>query len=61
MLYGQVDYPYGEPLRKPEMKEENPIRLYAISEGRCEKYRWIGKSISIRNKNYMMKELRRSL
>ena len=30
--YGQVDYPYGEPLRKPEMKEGNPIRLYTISE-----------------------------
>ena len=32
MLYGQVDYPYGEPLWKPEMKEGNPIRLYTISE-----------------------------
>ena len=32
MLYGQVDYPYGEPLCKPEMKEGNPIRLYTISE-----------------------------
>ena len=30
MLYGQVDYPYGEPLWKPEMKEGNPIRLYTI-------------------------------
>ena len=29
---GQVDYPYGEPLWKPEMKEGNPIRLYTISE-----------------------------
>ena len=32
LLYGQVDYPYGEPLWKPEMKEGNPIRLYTISE-----------------------------
>ena len=32
LLYGQLDYPYGEPLRKPEMKEGNPIRLYTISE-----------------------------
>ena len=32
LLYRQVDYPYGEPLWKPEMKEENPIRLYTISE-----------------------------
>lgn len=32
MLYGQVDYPYGEPLWRPEMKEGNPIRLYTISE-----------------------------
>lgn len=27
-----VNYPYGEPLWKPEMKEGNPIRLYTISE-----------------------------
>ena len=32
LLYGQVDYTYGEPLCKPEMKEGNPIRLYTISE-----------------------------
>ena len=32
LLYGQVDYPYGEPLWKLEMKEGNPIRLYTISE-----------------------------
>ena len=32
LLYGQVDYPYGEPLWKPEMKEGNPIRLYTIFE-----------------------------
>ena len=28
LIYGQVDYMYGEALYKPEMKEGNPIRLY---------------------------------
>ncbi len=32
LLYGQVDYPYGEPLRKPEIKDGNPIRLYTLDE-----------------------------
>lgn len=32
MKYGQVDYMYGEALYKPEMKEENPIRLYSLDE-----------------------------
>ncbi len=32
MLYGQVDYPYGKTLSKPEIKEGNPIRLYTIDE-----------------------------
>ena len=32
LLYGQLDYPYGEPLPKPEMNEGNPIRLYSLSE-----------------------------
>lgn len=32
LLYGQVDYPYGELLCKSEMKEGNPIRMYTISE-----------------------------
>lgn len=37
LLYGQVDYPYGEPLWKPEMKEGNPIRLYTCSS--CQRWR----------------------
>ena len=32
LLYGQIDYPYGEALSKPEMKEGNPIRLYTLGE-----------------------------
>lgn len=32
LLYGQLDYPYGEPLPKPEMTEGNPIRLYSLGE-----------------------------
>ena len=32
LIYGQVDYMYGEALYKPEMKEENPIRLYSLDE-----------------------------
>lgn len=32
LLYGQLDYRYGEPLPKPEMTEGNPIRLYSLSE-----------------------------
>lgn len=32
LLYGQLDYPYGEPLTKPEMTEGNPIRLYSLGE-----------------------------
>ncbi len=28
----QVDYPYGEALSKPEINEENPIRLYKLGE-----------------------------
>ena len=32
MIYGQIDYPYGEPLYKPEMIEGNPIRLYSLDE-----------------------------
>lgn len=32
LLYGQVDYLYGEPLRKPEIKDGNPIRLYTLDE-----------------------------
>lgn len=27
LIYGQVDYMYGEALYKPEMKEGNPIRV----------------------------------
>lgn len=32
LIYGQLDYRYGEPLPKPEMTEGNPIRLYSIGE-----------------------------
>jgi len=32
LVYGQKDYPYGEPLTKPEFSEGNPIRLYTLSE-----------------------------
>ncbi len=32
LLYGQIDYPYGETLSKPEMTEGNPIRLYTLDE-----------------------------
>ena len=32
LIYGQVDYMYGEALYKPEMKEGNPIRLYSLDE-----------------------------
>lgn len=32
LLYGQLDYRYGDPLPKPEMTEGNPIRLYSLSE-----------------------------
>ena len=32
LIYGQIDYPYGEPLYKPEMREGNPIRLYTLKE-----------------------------
>ena len=32
LIYGKVDYMYGEALYKPEMKEGNPIRLYSLDE-----------------------------
>lgn len=32
MLYGQLDYPYGEILPKPEMELWNPTRLYTVEE-----------------------------
>ena len=32
LIYGQIDYPYKEPLFKPEMTEGNPIRLYSLDE-----------------------------
>lgn len=32
LIYGQVDYPYGETLYKPDMREGNPIRLYTREE-----------------------------
>ena len=43
LIYGQVDYMYGEALYKPEMKEGNPIRLYSldeITEIFCKLCRW---------------------
>lgn len=32
LIYGQLDYKYGEALPKPEMAEGNPIRLYTLTE-----------------------------
>ncbi|MDO4515091.1 MAG: class I SAM-dependent methyltransferase, partial [Lachnospiraceae bacterium] len=32
LIYGQVDYPYGEALYKPDMQQGNPIRLYTQEE-----------------------------
>ena len=32
LIYGQIDYPYGEVLFKPEMIEGNTIRLYSLDE-----------------------------
>lgn len=32
MIYGQIDYPYGKLLFKPDIKEGNTIRLYSIDE-----------------------------
>lgn len=32
LIYGQIDYPYGELLYKPEMTEGNPVRLYSLDE-----------------------------
>ena len=32
LIYGQLDYPYGEALSKPEMAEGNTIRLYTLAE-----------------------------
>lgn len=32
LIYGQLDYRYGEPLPKPEMTAGNPIRLYSLDE-----------------------------
>lgn len=34
MLYGQVDYAYGQVLSKPNLEEGNPTRLYGLSETR---------------------------
>ncbi|MGN0794457.1 MAG: class I SAM-dependent methyltransferase [Aristaeellaceae bacterium] len=34
LLYGQLDYAYGDVLPKPEMQEGNPIRLYTLEEVR---------------------------
>lgn len=32
MLYGQVDFPQGEILQKPDMQYGNPTRLYTFNE-----------------------------
>lgn len=32
LIYGQIDYPYGESLFKPEMTEGNSLRLYSLDE-----------------------------
>lgn len=32
LIYGQLDYPYGEPLPQPVMEEGNTIRLYTLDE-----------------------------
>ena len=32
LIYGQIDYMYGEALYKPEIAEGNPIRLYTLNE-----------------------------
>lgn len=32
LIYGQLDYPYDEPLTKPIMEEGNTIRLYTLNE-----------------------------
>ncbi|MGN1113830.1 MAG: class I SAM-dependent methyltransferase [Oscillospiraceae bacterium] len=32
LIYGQLDYHYGEALPRPEMTEGNPIRLYSLDE-----------------------------
>ena len=34
LIYGQVDYMYGEALYKPEMKEGNPIRFIVWMKSR---------------------------
>ena len=32
LIYGQISYPYGQPLYKPEITEGNTIRLYSLDE-----------------------------
>lgn len=32
LIYGQLDFPYGEPLTEPVMDEGNTIRLYTLNE-----------------------------
>ena len=32
LLYGQLDFEYGQPISKPNIKEGNPIRLYTLAE-----------------------------
>ena len=32
MLYGQLDFEYGQPIPKPSICEGNPIRLYTLAE-----------------------------
>lgn len=32
LIYGQLDFEYGKALKKPEMTQGNPIRLYTLTE-----------------------------
>ena len=32
LIYGQLDFPFGEPLSEPVMEEGNTIRLYTLDE-----------------------------
>ena len=32
LLYGQLDFEYGQPISKPSITEGNPIRLYTLAE-----------------------------
>lgn len=44
LLYGQLDFAYGQPLPVPQMEEGNPIRLYTMGEIR-EIFRPLGMNV----------------